>query len=199
MNLRFYFVVAFVCVIAFSAAIWLAYCAGYGSGTFVGAETVGWLLGFLGTTFHIFLSKRKKCEKFTGFVFFIVLMMILQYGCFNLLLQAYTRGFEKAVFRAGSPAKWDSLVQVAQKWISGSSKANDFSELLPPFVQNVYPRKMPYSGVSGDDIHHISVSVFWRDPTLSTGLIIGAEGHFYKELYRKRIGNDMSIVIFQGR
>jgi hypothetical protein len=198
MNFRFYFVVGFICIAAFSVIIWLTYCAGSGSGTFVGAKTVGWLLGFLGTIVFIVLGKRKKFEKLIGFVFFVAVMLILQCCCFNLLLRVYAAGFERAIFRAGTPTEWDSLVQVAQKWISGSSQKSDFAELLPPFVRNVYPGKMPYSGISGDNARNISVSLFWRGPTVSIGLNIGAEGHFYKELYRKRIRNDMSIAIFRG-
>ena len=56
---------------------------------------------------------------------------------------------------------------------------------------------MPYSGVAEDNSQNLSVAVFWREPILSIGLDMGAEEHIYGQLYREKVTNGVSIVIFR--
>jgi len=117
-----------------------------------------------------------------------------------MMLRAYAAGFEKAVFAVTSPDEWRSLLPLAREWVGSRSK-KPFHDMLPQFVQKVYPTYWVDSGVTGDfdsDSSDLRVVVWWKGPTLCIGVEVGSRGSFLEELYRRQPFDGVSIVVFRG-
>jgi hypothetical protein len=162
---------------------------------------IGCLLAFLGTTsLVLYLRVRGKMRFVAVYSILVVALVTSREAGFSVLLRTYAAGFKKAAFCAAMPAEWSSLLPVAGTWLSATRKGS-FDRMLPSFSRRVYPHLQPYSGVSGDftsDLSNLSVTIWWRDPTLCVGLEIGKAGQLTGELYRQEITNRLSLVVFRG-
>jgi hypothetical protein len=183
--------------------LWLSYCAGrWGKISLIGAETAGFVVMATGALILMLLIvKRGNSQKFTDNILnaFLAIGIIVgpfaavRAASYNLLLRTYAAGFEKTVFEVAPITKWQSILSLAQTDFS-SKNGVGLENRLPAFVRKVYPHESLYCGMSGDPAD-LNVAIFWRQPTLVTGLIIGRHGSLGNELYRKCCANDVTVVI----
>jgi hypothetical protein len=202
--IKTFFLLAFsINSIGFGLMLWLSYCAGrWGKISFVGAETMGFIAIIVGVLISaICLRKSIMLQRIIGSLLYtfvtigIVIGMLaaMRAASFNLLLRSYAAGFEKTALEVAPIPKWQSLLPLAQTFLSAQN-TNRLENVLPAFVSKVYPNNSPYLGIGGDP-EDLNVVVQWRQPTLVIGIIIGRHGALNGELYRQRCADDVAIVV----
>ena|SRR5580704_7925403 len=207
---RFYSMIKTFIILAFSIIsvgfglmLWFSYCAGrWGKISFVGAEIVGFVVIIAGVLISalclrksIILQKVASSilYRYVTIVIFVTMLAAMRAASFNLLLYSYAAGFEKTALEVAPIEKWKSLLPLAQTFLSAHN-SNRTESILPTFVRKVYPSEPPHCGISGEP-GDLNVGVFWRQPTLVIGIIIGRHGSMNNELYRKRCADDVAVVI----
>jgi hypothetical protein len=190
-------------IVGFGWMLWLCYCAGrWGKISFIGAETVGFVAISVGVLISMLCLRksgimqrmtRSILHTFVTIGIVIGVLAAVRAASFHLLLRTYAAGFEKTALEVAPMSKWQSLLPLAQTFLTARN-TNMLEKVLPAFVSKVYPNNLPYCGIGGDP-EDLNVVVQWRQPTLVIGIIIGRHGGLNGELFRQRCADDVAIVV----
>ena len=196
-----------IIVIAISFAIWRAWCAGRWHGTLIGAEVEGLFVGVLVTSFWLFFIVDDNHWLGILGCHSVVVAFIITFFCLapKVMFHAYVVGFENIIFKVAPVDRWQSIVTPAEQWLANPSGKEWNLAMLPAFVRDAYyPGDWGWSRVIADPkLHDVTVQVVWAGGEFDTGLEIGKQGamkgEYYREIYRTKYNDCVSVVLFGGK